>query len=223
MILQARQIHKTYNSVGKEIRVLRGLDLAIEEGRFIAVVGPSGSGKSTLLHVLGGLDEPTSGSVLFEGSDIYGLGDTALSAVRNRSIGFVFQFYHLLPEFSVLENTAMPLLVGQRVSRKKAESDALALLSRLGLGERLGHFPAQLSGGERQRVAIARALINKPKLLLCDEPTGNLDSATGEEIALLLREVHARDRMSVVLVTHNQELAKIADAVYRLKDGILTS
>jgi len=224
-MLKARNIHKVYTGAGKDIPVLKGLDLTIEEGVFVAVVGPSGAGKSTLLHILGGLDAPTEGEVFFEGSDMYGLGDRVLSRIRNARIGFVFQFYHLLPEFTVLENVFMPALAsaGSAAEKKEARRKALGLLESVGLKERQGHFPSQLSGGERQRVAIARALINDPTLLLCDEPTGNLDSDTGGEIISLIKRINAQTKMKVVLVTHNPELAAQAHRVYRLKDGFLAN
>lgn len=219
-MLQAKNIHKVYNAA-KELRVLKGVDLNIEEGRFIAVVGPSGAGKSTLLHILGGLDRPTEGSVIFEKEDIYSLSDRVLSNIRNGKIGFVFQFYHLLSEFSVLENVLMPALIAGGVHQEKARERAQEFLIQVGLSERVTHFPSELSGGERQRVAIVRGLINKPRLLLCDEPTGNLDSKTGEEIISLIKKINLENRMAVVLVTHNIELTKQADKVYHLKDGIL--
>ena len=224
-MLEARRLHKSYHNGNKTIHVLKGVDLSIDSGEFIAVVGPSGAGKSTLLHILGGLDEPTKGEVIFEKENIYGLSDLALCKIRNERIGFVFQFYHLLPEFTVLENVLMPVLINAGPGRKSPElkKDVLELLERVGLGERATHFPSQLSGGEQQRVAIVRALINQPGLLLCDEPTGNLDSKTGEGIISLVKKINLERRMSVVLVTHNLELAKVADKTYHLKDGILVN
>jgi len=224
-MLEARKLHKSYHNGNKTIHVLKGVDLSIDSGEFVAVVGPSGAGKSTLLHILGGLDDPTKGEVIFEKENIYGLSDLALCKIRNGRIGFVFQFYHLLPEFTVLENVLMPVLINAGSGRKSPElkKDALELLERVGLGERATHFPGQLSGGEQQRVAIVRALINQPSLLLCDEPTGNLDSKTGEGIISLVKKINLERRMSVVLVTHNLELAKVADKSYHLKDGILVN
>ena len=224
-MLEARNLHKSYHNGNKTIHVLKGVDLSIASGEFVAVVGPSGAGKSTLLHILGGLDDPTKGEVIFEKENIYGLSDLALCKIRNERIGFVFQFYHLLPEFTVLENVLMPVLINAGSGRKSLElkKDALELLARVGLGERATHFPSQLSGGEQQRVAIVRALINEPALLLCDEPTGNLDSKTGEGIISLVKKINLERRMSVVLVTHNLELAKVADKAYHLKDGILVN
>jgi len=224
-MLKAKNIHKIYYSGAKQLEVLKGVNLSIDDGKFAAIVGPSGAGKSTLLHILGGLDIPTQGEVIFEGKDIYRLSDAQLSGIRNRRIGFVFQFYHLLGEFNVLENVAMPALINTRSPGRqeapKAREQALRLLRDMGLGERVKHFPSELSGGEQQRVAIARALMNDPALLLCDEPTGNLDSETSAEIMGLVKKISQENRMSVVLVTHNAELAKTAQIVYNLKDGIL--
>jgi lipoprotein-releasing system ATP-binding protein len=225
MMLSAAGVHKAYHNGKNGLEVLKGIDLEIGSGEFAAITGPSGAGKSTLLHILGGLDSPTRGRVTFEGKDLYGLSDVELSLTRNSRFGFVFQFYHLLPEFTALENVLMPALICRADQRQKEEArrQASGLLRQVGLGERSGHFPAQLSGGEKQRVAIARALINQPQFLFCDEPTGNLDSQSGAEIVRLLKDVNARDKAAVVLVTHNLELAKIADRVYHLRDGILVN
>ncbi|MDI6606379.1 MAG: ABC transporter ATP-binding protein [Candidatus Omnitrophota bacterium] len=223
-MLEARNIHKVYNNGKKELPVLKGVDLAVGKGSFAAIVGPSGAGKSTLLHILGGLDSPSQGEVIFEEENIYKLKDNSLSRVRNKKIGFVFQFYHLLSEFTVLENVLMPALISPQStvsSSPQIKEKAAELLNQMGLSERAGHFPAQLSGGEKQRVAIARGLINRPRLLLCDEPTGNLDSKTGDEIVSLIKQLNKSEEMSVVLVTHNQALAEAADKIYHLKDGIL--
>lgn len=217
-MLEANNIHRIYNNGKKALAVLRGIDLNIEKGKFVAIVGPSGAGKSTLLHILGGLDSPTQGKVVLEGKNIYQLNDFDLAKVRNKSIGFVFQFYHLLSEFTVLENVLMPTLIGHQ-----SRNNALGLLEEVGLKQRMEHFPNQLSGGEQQRVAMVRALINKPNLLLCDEPTGNLDSQTGEGIILLLKKINLENQTTVVLVTHNLELAKVADMIYHLRDGVLTN
>lgn len=224
-MLEAKNIHKVYTNGKKSLEVLKGIDLKIEKGRFVAVVGPSGAGKSTLLHILGGLDYPTQGKVVFGGEDIYSLSDSAISRIRNEKVGFVFQFYHLLSEFNVLENVLMPALInsGAVARNQELRKNALEFLDRVGLGQRLEHFPSQLSGGEKQRVAIVRGLINKPSLLLCDEPTGNLDSKTGEEIISLIRKINSEEKMTVVLVTHNIELTKSADYVYHLRDGVLVN
>jgi lipoprotein-releasing system ATP-binding protein len=222
-MLEAKNIHKVYNNGNKAIHVLKGIDLSIDKGRFTAIVGPSGAGKSTLLHILGGLDMPTEGKVIFAQKDIYNLNDAELSRIRNENIGFVFQFYHLLSEFTVLENVLMPALISSQftVHSSQSKKEAIKLLEDIGLKERLTHFPSQLSGGEQQRVAIARALINKPSLLLCDEPTGNLDLRTGEEIISLIKKINQENQMTVILVTHNIELAETTDNLYHLRDGIL--
>ncbi len=230
-MLKVKNIHKVYNSSNnKQVQVLKGLDLIIEEGEFVAIIGPSGAGKSTLLHILGGLDEPTKGSVVFNGEDIYKLSDNLLCRMRNQDIGFVFQFYHLLPEFTVLENVMMPGLISlelaclpvrQGTQSLELKKKAMELLDKAALSERIGHFPSELSGGEQQRVAICRALINRPKILFCDEPTGNLDSKSGGEIISLISRINKEVKMAVALVTHNLELANLADKVYRLKDGVL--
>jgi len=223
MMLEAKNIHKFYNNGKKTLEVLRGVDLKIEKGEFAAIVGPSGAGKSTLLHILGGLDTPANGRVIFENDDLYSLDDLKISCLRNKKIGFIFQFYNLLSEFTVLENVMMPALISRRspVSGLRLEEEAATLLGKVGLAERLTHFPNQLSGGEKQRVAIARGLINNPHLLLCDEPTGNLDSKTGEEIISVIKKINLENSMAVVMVTHNIELTKKANVVYHLKDGIL--
>ncbi len=221
LIIEAKALGKRYNDGIAATEVLKNIDLRIAENEFLAVQGPSGAGKSTLLHILGGLDSPTSGQVLFEGRDIYGLRENELAAFRNNKVGFVFQFYHLLPEFSVLENAILPGLVRSWWGKKKTILYARALLDKLGLSGRLHHRPNQLSGGEQQRVAIARALINKPRLLLCDEPTGNLDSASGANILNLLRQLNREDGTTVVLVTHDKDIASAAGRVIQLKDGIL--
>jgi len=225
MILQAKNLHKVYNGVKKAVNVLKGVDLVIKEGNFISLVGPSGAGKSTLLHILGGLDVPTKGKVIFEGKDIYKLKERELCSFRNERMGFIFQFYHLLSEFTVLENVIMPALISRKykISPGAIKETALRLLKQVGLEERRAHFPSQLSGGEQQRAAIVRALINEPAVLLCDEPTGNLDSAASVEIISLIRKINEEKKMTVVLVTHNQELAKTADTTYSLKDGILVN
>ncbi|MGE5309183.1 MAG: ABC transporter ATP-binding protein [Deltaproteobacteria bacterium] len=220
MLLEAKEIHKRYTDGRKVVDVLKGVGLTLNENDFVALVGPSGAGKSTLLHIIGGLDSPTKGKVMFGGRDLYAQSDASLSDIRNKSIGFIFQFYYLLPEFTVLENVLMPAMIAG-TGQARARERALDLLERVGLKERLTHFPNQLSGGEQQRVAIVRALMNRPRLLLCDEPTGNLDSATGEEIIALIREVSRGDHTAVVVVTHNAELAQAAERVYHLKDGIL--
>jgi len=222
-LLQTVDVHKTYTDGRRIVEVLKGINLAVEANSSVSLVGPSGAGKSTLLHILGGLDEPTQGEVYFEGREMYALGDAALSRIRNSKIGFIFQFYHLLPEFTVLENALMPATIGGQGDQRLARERALGLLERVGLTERLAHFPGQLSGGEQQRAAIVRALMNRPAVLFCDEPTGNLDSKTGAQIVTLIRQVSRENGMSVVIVTHNSELAALMDKTYHLKDGVLYS
>ncbi len=224
-MLEAKNIHKVYYNGNKQLEVLNGVNLSIDKGKFVAIVGPSGAGKSTLLHILGGLDIPTKGEVVFEQKDIYNLNDAQLSRIRNERIGFVFQFYHLLSEFTVLENVSMPALISSQftIHSPQLKGQAVELLKEVGVSDRLIHFPSQLSGGEKQRVAIARAMINKPGLLLCDEPTGNLDSKTSDEIVALVKRISLENQMTVVLVTHNAELAKTAQIIYHLRDGVLVN
>jgi lipoprotein-releasing system ATP-binding protein len=220
-LLVAQSLTKIYRGAGAEVTVFQDLDLTVQKGEMIAIVGASGAGKSTLLQVLGGLDQPTSGSVILGDFDIFKNGELQLAALRNRRIGFVFQFHHLLPEFSALENVMMPLLIsGQK--RIEAEGRARDLLLRVGLETRLAHRPGELSGGERQRVALARALVMSPSLLLADEPTGNLDQRTGEEVFALIRQLHAEEHLTSILVTHNEQLAATCDRVLRLAHGTLT-
>jgi lipoprotein-releasing system ATP-binding protein len=216
-LLQVRGLHKAYAGVRRRIEVLRGLDLDVASGEAIAVVGDSGVGKSTLLHLLGGLDRPDAGEIRFGGQDLLALAPAALAEYRNRSIGFVFQFHHLLPEFTALENVEMPFRIGRR--REAAEAAARTTLERLGLGDRLDHRPAALSGGEQQRVAIARALAPEPRLVLADEPTGNLDPGSARAVFDLLREVQAERGFAIVLATHSGRLARACDRVLRLEEG----
>ncbi|MDD5669264.1 MAG: ABC transporter ATP-binding protein, partial [Candidatus Omnitrophica bacterium] len=202
---------------------LKGVSVAVKPREFIAIQGPSGAGKSTLLHILGGLDIPTGGNVLFEGKDMYSLAERERVSFRNRSMGFVFQFYHLLPELNALENVALPGLFKSWWDRKKTFSRARHLLERVGLAERLTHVPGELSGGEQQRVAIARALINEPALLLCDEPTGNLDSENGRKILELLKQLNNEFQTTVIMVTHDREIAEFSSRVIFLKDGLIVN
>ena len=219
-VLRALGLTKVYHGRVEEVVVFRDLNLEIERGEMVAVVGASGAGKSTLLHLLGGLDRPTSGSVILDKFDIFKASDVDLTRLRNRKIGFVFQFHHLLPEFSALENVMMPLLVGGETKRR-AVACARDLLQRVGLEARAAHRPGELSGGERQRVALARALVRKPALLLADEPTGNLDQHTGDEVHALIRHLHATESLTSVIVTHNERLAATCDRVLRLEQGRL--
>ncbi len=222
-IIRAENIHKSYRMGRERLSVLRGASLGIATGSFTAIVGASGSGKSTLLHILGALDRPDEGRVEFEGQDLRRFSGRRLNQYRNRSVGFVFQFYHLLNELNVLENTLLPAMAavgsaGWIRSRTSRQEAACVLLERLGLGGRLRHRPYELSGGERQRVAIARALMNRPALLLADEPTGNLDSKTGFGILEVLKELN-RGGQTIVMVTHDDRIAGLAEVVWRLTDG----
>ena len=218
--LRAERLTKTYNSGQNRVTVFEDLSLEIDEGEMVAIVGPSGAGKSTLLHLLGGLDRATSGSVKLGEFDILKLADVDLARFRNREIGFIFQFHHLLPEFTALENVTMPLLIG-RWSMRPARERAESLLASVGLATRATHRPGELSGGEQARVAMARALVAGPRLLLADEPTGDLDSRTSEGIHNLLKEVHASQKLTSVIVTHNERLAAVCDRVLHLEDGRL--
>lgn len=217
-MLEVRNVFKSYFLHGKRVDVLRGVSLDVEAGALVSLVGASGAGKSTFLHVLGTLDAPAAGQLFFDGQPVFEMTDADLARFRNRSIGFVFQSHYLLPEFTALENVAMPALI-QRVDRETALRDAQALLERVGLASRIDHRPGELSGGEAQRVALARALVLKPQLLLADEPTGNLDPATGEQIHTLLREVNRELGVTAVVVTHNEVLARSMPVQLRLKDG----
>jgi lipoprotein-releasing system ATP-binding protein len=219
--LEARGLEKTFvGGDGSELHILRGIDLSIASGEAISITGASGAGKSTLLHLLGVLDRPTAGSVLVEGRDVAGLADETLAEIRNRHIGFVFQFHHLLREFSALENVMMPALVAGN-ERHEAEARARALLTEVGLAERATHKPRQLSGGEQQRVAVARALVNEPLVVLADEPSGNLDNATSQRLHDLLFELRERRAVALVIVTHNRDLAARADRMLILREGRL--
>jgi len=217
-LLEVHDLYKSYGTGAAKVEVLRGISLNVAAGETIALVGASGAGKSTLLHVLGTIDTPTSGTVRFNGEEIFTLGGAALAAFRNCAIGFVFQFHHLLPEFSALENTMMPLLIGG-MKRGEAEGIAAELLRDVGLSHRLTHKPGELSGGEQQRVAIARALVRSPKLLLADEPTGNLDMKTSDEVHELLNEIHRKKGLTLIIVTHNEKLAAKMGKTIRLVDG----
>lgn len=220
-LLAAHSLSKIYRGVGEAVTVFQDLNLTIQPGEMIAIVGASGAGKSTLLHLLGGLDRPTSGTVWFDNFDMFKNGELELTRLRNRRIGFVFQFHHLLPEFSALENVMMPLLIGGQ-KQAAASVRARELLQRVGLEKRSLHRPGELSGGERQRVALARALIAAPTLLLADEPTGNLDQQTGAEVFTLLRQLHAEEQLTSVIVTHNEPLAAACHRVLHLAGGRLT-
>ncbi|MFA0731550.1 MAG: hypothetical protein LKKZDAJK_001826 [Candidatus Fervidibacter sp.] len=216
-ILACYELRKVFNGQ-VPTEALRGITLQFRRGEFASIVGPSGSGKSTLLYLLSGLDKPTSGRVEFDGVDLTTLNERALAEFRNRRMGFVFQFHFLLPEFTAVENVAMPLLIAG-VNRREALDKAAELLKRVGLGHRLRHYPSQLSGGEQQRVAIARALVNDPDILFCDEPTGMLDSKNAQALYELLREVNTERGQTILVVTHEREFARRTDRIIQLQDG----
>ena len=220
IILHAKNIQRTFDDGRNKVDVLKGIDLQVHEGEFVAIIGSSGSGKSTLLHVLGGLDTPTSGEVFLKGERFDSLDETKRGEKRNQYLGFVYQFHHLLPEFTALENVCMPLMLRKGTHFKTVRLEAEALLKQVGLGHRLNHQPGELSGGERQRVALARALVANPALMLADEPTGNLDRNTAVGIFDLLAELRESRKMGMLIVTHDESLAKSADRVLHMRDGL---
>ncbi len=219
-MIKVTDLHKSFTMGSRELPVIKGIDLEIQRGELIAIVGASGAGKSTLLHIIGTLDRPTSGTVTFDGQDLFQLSDTQQAEFRNRRVGFVFQFHHLLPEFTALENACMPALV-QRRDQHTVETEALALLAEVGLSERVHHKPGELSGGEQQRVAMARALMQKPDVILADEPTGNLDTHTGDSLFALMRELNRSRRTTFIIVTHNDKLSAQCDRIVHMQDGMI--
>ena len=218
VILETKDLKKYYGSGDTQVKALDGVDLAVEQGEFVAIVGTSGSGKSTLLHMLGGLDRPTSGSVTVDGRDIFSLKDEALTIFRRRKIGFVFQAYNLVPVLSVWENIVLPIeLDGNKVDTAYVNK----VIEALGLEKKLKNLPNQLSGGQQQRVAIARALVTKPAILLADEPTGNLDSRTSQDVLSLMKVTGQKFAQTMVMITHNEEIAQMADRIIRIEDGLI--
>lgn len=223
MIIKTEGLYKNYENGMRKLEVLKGIDLEVKRGELLIIQGSSGAGKSTLLHLLGALDEPTQGKVSIDGVDIYKLRDDKRAYIRNTKIGFVFQFYHLLPEFTVLENVILPALINSRSKLKKDDllQEGTRILNLVKLSNRLSHKPHQLSGGELQRVAIARALINNPEIIFCDEPTGNLDSKTGKEICNLLQSLNKEKGKTLVIVTHEEQIAKMSQRIIHIRDGRL--
>lgn len=220
VLLRVAELHKNFGTGERRVEVLRGIELCMAEQEIVAVVGASGVGKSTLLHILGTLERPSSGRVAYEGVDVFSYSEQQLAAFRNRTIGFVFQFHHLLSEFTALENTMLPALIG-RQGQKESKERAEFMLEQVGLSHRMRHRVGELSGGEQQRVAVARALVLNPKLLLADEPTGNLDTKSSRDIHNLLLRLNQEHRISMVVVTHNMELAGMMQRQLQMKDGIL--
>jgi len=218
-VIRTRALNKTFQSPAGELRVLKDVELSVNPGEMVALMGASGVGKSTLLHILGTLDRPTSGQVLFDGVEVSAMSDRELTAFRNSSVGFIFQFHHLLPEFTAIENVMMPALIAGRPQGEEARKLAIALLSELGLSPRVEHRPGELSGGEQQRVAVARALMLNPGTVLADEPTGNLDTSTGEDLFDLLVRINRERGTTFIIATHNEALAKRCHRVLQMKDG----
>ncbi|MEW6607301.1 MAG: ABC transporter ATP-binding protein [bacterium] len=221
MIITMNDITRVYTLKRVEIHALRGVSLSIQKGEFVVIIGPSGSGKSTIMHIIGCLDRPTSGIYKLENIEIAGLSDNELSEIRNKKIGFVFQTFNLIPRMSVLKNVALPMIYGG-VTTKERYKKTMEVISQIGLSHRVAHRPSELSGGEQQRVAIARALVNNPSLLLADEPTGNLDSQTGEEIMKIFQELN-QSGVTIILVTHEEKVAKYATRIISLRDGMILS
>ena len=219
-MIRITDLHKSFTMGSQELTVLKGINLEIPRGQMVAIVGASGAGKSTMLHIMGMLDRPTKGTVYFDNQDLFQMPEAQQAEFRNRRIGFVFQFHHLLPEFTALENACMPALI-QRRPIEEVEQEATILLQEVGLGQRLHHKPGELSGGEQQRVAVARALLQKPDLVLADEPTGNLDTHTGEALFGLLRDLNRTRKTTFVIVTHNDKLSAQSDRIIYMQDGMI--
>ncbi len=219
-LVVVENLQRSFNMGKQTVHVLNGITMTIKRGEMVAIIGASGAGKSTLLHILGTLDRPTKGEVLFEGKNMFKASETALASFRNRRIGFVFQFHHLLPEFTALENVYLPALI-EKIPKHTAIESAKSLLSEVGLSHRLHHKPGELSGGEQQRVAVARALIRRPDLVLADEPTGNLDTQTGDELFELLRKLNETLGTAFIIVTHNEKLSHQTDRLIHLQDGLI--
>jgi len=225
-MIEIENITKVYLMGEVEVHALRGVSLQIEQGEWVAIMGPSGSGKSTLMHVIGCLDTPTSGAYRLDGAEVSGLSDDQLAAIRNRQIGFVFQTFNLLPRTSALKQVTLPMQYfrdGARVPASERKRRATEALEMVGLGDRMGHQPTELSGGEQQRVAIARALVNNPPIIMADEPTGNLDSKSGAEVMEILHQLHRERGITVVMVTHDEEIGAQAERIVRLRDGIVVN
>ncbi len=216
--IRVENLLKSYKQGSRRVEALRGIDLVFNGGEPVAVIGPSGAGKTTLIHILGTIDRPSAGKVLYDGRDVFGMSDRDLARFRNRTVGFVFQFHHLLLEFTALENTMMPALI-QGVQRREAKGRAQEILEEVGLGDRMTHKPGELSGGEQQRVAVARSLILEPQVLLADEPTGNLDRETGEGVFQLLHQMNKEKGITLIIVTHNEEIASRLPRRIHLVDG----
>ena len=220
VVLSAQRLSKTFNDGRNQVEVLKGLDFSIHEGEFVSIIGASGSGKSTLLHILGGLDLPTSGDVILKGHALNKLNETKRGDLRNQYLGFVYQFHHLLSEFNAIENVSIPLLLRKESTVEQAQERAIDLLTKVGLKHRLTHTPGELSGGERQRVALARALVTNPAVVLADEPTGNLDRRTAFDTLDLLKDLRRDLKMSMLIVTHDEQLAQSADRILHMQDGV---
>ncbi len=220
-MLNVLNIHKHYDHPAGKVHVLKGIDLLVKSGEVVAIVGPSGAGKSTLLHIMGGLDRPAQGQVQFEEEDLYRLNEKKRGQIRNLKFGFIFQFYHLLPEFTALENVILPAIIDKNANFDAVKTKGILLLDKVGLSKRSEHKPHELSGGEQQRVAIARALINEPKVIFCDEPTGNLDSESGNGVIDLLMDLNKNNKQTLVIVTHDESIAKRSHRVIPMRDGKL--